>query len=100
MPSSVWQAFLRFGAPIGNLTAAELQMPDLVFQIGIAPRRIDILTTIDGVAFDEAWTSKTEWEYEGRRYPVIGRQSLIKNKRAVGRLKDLADAEWLEKHGQ
>jgi hypothetical protein len=73
-----------------------------VFQIGVAPRRIDILTSITGVAFEEAWRGRTEVEVGGLRIPVLGKPDLVRNKhkRAVGRPKDLADAAWLEGSGQ
>ena len=67
----------------------------VVFQIGIAPRRIDLLTSIDGVGFEEAWTQRKQIDTEGLSFAVIGREHLIVNKKAVGRPKDLADVAWL-----
>jgi hypothetical protein len=55
----------QFGAPLSELTLDDLKTPDLVFQIGIAPRRIDLLTSIDGVQFDEAWLQRKTIEVEG-----------------------------------
>jgi hypothetical protein len=95
----VWKALLRFGAPLTAMSVADFFTKDIVYQVGVAPCRIDFLTSIDGVEFDEAWEQRTAWTLEGRDYPVIGRLQLIKNKLAVGRLKDLADAQWLEQHG-
>jgi hypothetical protein len=95
----VWQALARFGAPLSDLSPSDLEKPDLVFQIGVAPRRIDILTSVTGLGFEEAWSGKTEIEVGGLRIPVLGKSQLIKNKRAVGRPKDLADAAWLESSG-
>lgn len=92
----VWRALRRFGAPTQDLTAGDLAAPDMVFQIGVAPRRIDLLTSIDGVSFDEAWPQRAMVEVEGLRLPVIGRAHLSQNKRAAGRPKDLADLAWLE----
>ena len=86
----------RFGAPLHGLEANDLLADDLVFQIGVAPFRIDLLTTVDGVAFEEAWREREEVVIDGLRVPVISRRHLIQNKRAVGRLKDEADARWLE----
>lgn len=80
------------------VTAQDFTTPELVFQIGVVPRRIDILTSISGVEFEEAWSARKEIEIEGIRVPVISRSHLIQNKRSVGRLKDEADAEWLEEH--
>jgi len=92
----VWQALRGFGAPLFNLTLGDLQTPDTVFQIGVEPRRIDILTSIAGVEFDEAWPDRKEVEIEGLKIPVIGRSHLLKNKKALGRPQDLADVTWLE----
>lgn len=79
-----------------DLTAEDLEAPDLVFQMGVAPRRIDILTSIDGVGFEEAWPERYEVRIADLIVPVIGRHHLSRNKRATGRLKDAADATWLE----
>ncbi|MDA8120960.1 MAG: hypothetical protein M0Z38_00145 [Deltaproteobacteria bacterium] len=65
-------------------------------QVGVIPRRIDILTSIDGVDFDEAWRDRTEVDIEDLKVPVIGRLHLIRNKKAVGRQQDLADIARLE----
>ena len=66
-----------------------------MYQIGLPPRRIDILTEITGVTFDEAWASRVPAEVEGRTIHVLGRADFIKNKLATGRPKDLADAARL-----
>jgi hypothetical protein len=67
-----------------------------IWMIGRKPRRIDILTEIDGVSFEECWEGRTEAEFEPQPLPVIGRAELIRNKRASGRAKDLGDLERLE----
>jgi predicted nucleotidyltransferase len=92
----VWRALARFGAPLGDLRQDDLRTPGVVVQIGVVPRRIDLLTSIDAVEFDDAWAQKTEVELEGLRLPVIGRRDLIANKKAVGRPQDLADVARLE----
>jgi hypothetical protein len=95
--SKVWRALLAFGAPLQELTERDLSTPNLVFQIGVAPYRIDLLTSIEGVSFDEAWRDRVVVRVEGQDIPLIGREDLLRNKRATGRLRDLADAEELEK---
>jgi hypothetical protein len=93
----VVRALVKFGAPSSpHLGEAELKTPGNVLQIGVIPRRIDILTSIDGVDFDEAWRDRTEVDIEGLKVPVIGRLHLIRNKKAVGRQQDLADIARLE----
>jgi hypothetical protein len=95
----VFEALARFGAPLesAGMTAADFAEPGAVYQIGLPPRRIDILTTISGVTFDEAWGSRSTGEVEGRTVAFIGREALLKNKQAAGRLKDIADAARLRR---
>ena len=94
-PGRVWRALERFGAPMQQVTIADLQRSGLVFQIGVAPQRIDILTSIDGVDFPSAFDARLVVELDGVRIPVISRSHLIQNKRASGRTQDLADLEAL-----
>ncbi len=96
-PERVRLALIRFGAPVEGLSADDLRRPDLIFQIGVAPQRIDVLTSIDGVEFASAWPSRLEAEIGGLRVPVLSREHLIQNKRAAGRHQDLADLAWLER---
>jgi hypothetical protein len=92
----VWRALMRFGCPLFDLKLDDLKTPDLIFQIGVEPRRIDIVTSITGVEFDEAWPDRKEIEIEGLKIAAIGRSHLLKNKKALGRPQDLADVAWLE----
>ena len=92
----VWAALLEFGAPLTELQRDDLVTPGVVFQIGVAPRRVDILTSVTGLRFQEAWEGRAEVELAGMIIPVLSRDDLITNKRAVGRLRDLADIEDLE----
>jgi hypothetical protein len=96
----VLEAIKLFGAPLLDLTLEDLKTPDIVFQIGIVPFRIDILTSIAGVDFDDAWPDRVTVNVEGMELPVIGRQQLLANKRATGRPKDALDADWLESNGE
>ncbi len=68
----------------------------MVFQIGLVPNRIDIITAIDGVEFEDAWREHQTVEIEDLQIPVIGKTQLLINKRSTGRLKDRNDALWLE----
>jgi len=92
----VLRALARFGAPLNDVREADLTSPGMVVQIGVAPRRIDLLTTLDGLEFDAAWAHRTHVDVEGLRVPVIGRADLVRNKKAVGRPQDLADVARLE----
>ena len=93
----VWSALLRFGAPVVamGVLQADLIRPEQVVQIGLPPRRIDILTSISGIAFDEAWPGRVTHVVAGLAVPFIGRADLVRNKRASGRAKDQADLEAL-----
>lgn len=94
----VHAALRAFGAPLDALSEADLSTPDVVFQIGLPPRRIDILTSITGVEFDASWPGRVAVSYGGVECFVIGREALIENKRRLGRARDLADLELLERH--
>lgn len=97
--SRVLAALRTFGAPLGELTEADLAAPGIVFQMGLPPNRIDLLTSIDGVDFLEAWPSRLVTEYGGQPLPVIGRTHLVANKRASARAQDLVDADAIEQAG-
>ncbi len=92
----VWEALTAFGAPLHQISIDDLASDDIVFQIGVAPNRIDFLTTIGGVSFDEAWPRRAKVELWNLTVPVIGRDDLIRSKRAAGRPQDLADLADLE----
>ena len=92
----VMSALGAFGVPMKNLSAEDFTRRNTVVQIGAAPQRIDLMTTLDGVAFDYAWPRRLDIELDGIRIPVLNREDLATNKRAVGRPQDLADASWLE----
>lgn len=97
--SRVWRALIRFGASLSEISPDDLMTPGMVFQIGIAPRCIDILTSIGGVEYDEAREGWKEVEIEGLVIHVIGRNDLLRSKKAVGRPKDQGDIAWLESEG-
>jgi hypothetical protein len=92
----VWEALVAFGAPLHDLTRDDLTSDDLVFQIGVPPTRIDILTSISGVTFEDSWSRRTTVQLSGLTVPVIGRDDLVKNKKAAGRPRDLADLAELD----
>lgn len=97
----VLAALIEFGAPVEaiGLTLDDLAKPGTVYQIGLPPRRIDILTEIDGVSFEEAWQSRVIQKTSDLDVPFLSRESLLQNKKASGRTKDLADVELLEGRG-
>jgi hypothetical protein len=94
----VWQAMLRFGAPLSSISVNDFSNPDVVFRMGLPPNQIDILMSISGVTFEDAWTNRLEREVEGVRVFILNVRDLIQNKRAAGRPKDQLDVDWLERH--
>jgi len=90
------RALRRFGAPLHNLTKEDLQKEGTVFQIGVAPRRIDIITAASGLDFEETYERSLSVNIEEIEVHIPSIDDLIRNKRATGRTKDLADAEALE----
>jgi predicted nucleotidyltransferase len=94
----VVKGLMEFGAPLMGLTEADLSTPGVGLQIGVEPGRIDILTSISGVRFEDAWLRKVQANFaEGLRCNVIGLVELLQNKRAAGRPQDLADVAALER---
>ena len=86
---------MTFGAPLRDLSPEDLTRSESVVQIGVPPGRIDILTSISGVAFDVAWSRSIRVPIENLSVPVLGREDFVVNKRASGRPKDLIDIELL-----
>lgn len=93
----VMTALEAFGAPTGRVSASDFAKPDIVYQIGEAPVRIDILTVIDGLAFEAAWPNRVATKYGDQPIHVLSVADLIANKRASGRPQDLADIDALTK---
>ena len=94
----VYRALAAFGAPLEafEVTEADFATYDGVLQIGVAPLRIDLVTHLTGVEFEQVVADELAFTLEGRRIPVIGREALLRNKRAAGRPQDLADAAALD----
>src|SRR5712691_8638882 len=92
----VLTALSAFGAPLGDLNKDDLSKAGTNFQIGVPPLRIDLITAIDGVDFEEAWPDRFTTTFGGVPVFVISRHHLITNKRTAARVQDLADVERLE----
>lgn len=93
----VLRALSEFGFEKLGIQAADLRSPGMVIQLGVQPNRIDLLTAITGVTFEEAWASRSDADLDGTATHFIGRGELIRNKERTGRAKDLGDAEELRK---
>ncbi len=94
--SRVLRALDVFGAPRHGLTELDLCAEGTIYQVGVPPNRVDVITTVDGVSFDDAWRDRLAVDIDGLRVPIIGRAHLVLNKRTVGRPQDLLDADLLE----
>lgn len=94
----VYQALADFGASLDSVgvTRQDFEAPGTVYQIGVPPRRIDILTEISGVTFDEAFEDHGSLDFDGRAIHYIGRDALIRNKKVSGRPKDIMDVQRLQ----
>jgi|SRR5581483_7395951 len=92
----VFRSLAEFGAPLKGITAEEFAHDDLIYQLGVAPVRIDIVTSLSGLDFEAAWGRRTNGDFGGFRANFLGIEDLIVNKRKVGRYTDLADCERLE----
>jgi hypothetical protein len=91
----VFAALAQFGASLSGCTETDFSTADMVYQIGVPPIRIDILTSITGVAFADAWRERERRLFQGREVWFIGREHLLINKQGTGRPRDLIDAEEL-----
>lgn len=92
----VASAIAAFGFPEAALNAAVFTEPDRVVQLGRPPYRIDILTSISGLSFEDAWSGHIESALDQLPVRFIGKNALLANKRAAGRPKDLADVDELD----
>lgn len=94
----IYKSLSEFGAPLSSLTEKTFEEKGIIFQIGVAPRRIDIITHIDGVTFNEAYKTKEIIEIESLQIPFLSKENLIKNKQSTGRGKDKLDANYLREN--
>lgn len=95
---NAYLALAEFGAPMLDLTEEDLATPGVIYQMGVPPYRIDIITQLTGVSFAESWQGRALAMIEGMEVPVISYPALVANKRATARPKDLIDLEMLITH--
>jgi hypothetical protein len=94
----VMLALRRFGAPVAahGISVSDFSNLGVVYQIGLPPNRIDLLTSLSGVTFEECLVDSIQGRLGTQQVRFLGIEAQLKNKRATGRTKDLADAEVLE----
>lgn len=93
---NLYNALTEFGSPLDQINPETFSKKKVVFQIGLAPRRIDMLTFIDGIEFDEAYKDKNEIKIDNINVPFLSKENIIKNKEATGREKDKLDVAYLK----
>jgi predicted nucleotidyltransferase len=98
----IFEALAQFGAPLEHdgITRETFSQTNVIYQIGIAPVRVDILTHLSGVDFEKAWQRRAAASFFGVAANFISLDDLIANKRAAGRASDLEDLKKMEKGGQ
>jgi hypothetical protein len=94
--AKVYQALVRFGAPLRNISVDDFCKEDMIYQIGVEPNRIDIIMGISGVCFKDAWVCRVESRYAGVAINIMGKENLISSKEAAGRPQDLLDLARLK----
>jgi len=93
----LWKALAEFGAPLENVTIADFQNPEIVFQIGVEPNRIDILMGIEGLTFKTAWKRRLKIQFDSVKVSILSIDDLITSKIMAGRLQDKLDLKYLKK---
>ncbi len=92
----VWRALARFGAPLTDIAISDLYNPDMIYQIGVEPNRIDIIMGIEGLQFSEAWKNRVVDSYDDQPLSILSLEDILKAKQAAGRPRDLLDIEVLQ----
>ncbi len=93
----VLRSISQFGFDSLGISAQDLQTAGRIVQFGVRPNRVDLITSISGIGFEEAWGTRSNGSLDGIPVHFIGREALIRNKESTGRAKDLGDAEELRK---
>ncbi|MFM8867019.1 MAG: DUF6036 family nucleotidyltransferase [Ilumatobacteraceae bacterium] len=94
-PDRIVAALKDFGFGEVGISEDDFKQSDSIVQLGLPPYRIDILTSVDGLDFEQSWTNRVIVQIDNLDVPFISREDLIKNKRMVGRPQDLADVDRL-----
>jgi hypothetical protein len=94
--NAVYSALKEFGAPLENLTSDDFTHKDYFYQMGRPPLRVDIMMSIPGIGFDEAWENREVVELDDLKILFISRSDLIRSKKASGRPQDMIDIDKLK----
>lgn len=96
----IMRALAKFGAATADFSEQDFTATDMIMQIGVEPCRIDLITSIDDVTFEEAWSNRVNIEIDGLEIDILSKADLLKNKLAAGRDKDQGDIAWLKSQQQ
>jgi predicted nucleotidyltransferase len=94
---ALFRALAEFGAPLKGITARDFTEPEVFYQMGVEPVRVDVLTSIPAIEFAEAWKNKVAVDFDGETAFVIGREDLLRSKELTGRKRDRKHSERLRK---
>jgi hypothetical protein len=94
---AVYAALRAFGAPLSGLSESSFSQEGFFYQIGVPPLRVDVMMSLPGMSFEEAWPRRVMFDIAGITVPFVSKEDLIQIKRASGRSQDLIDAEQLER---
>ncbi len=94
---AVFGALRAFGAPLSGMSADDFTQPGHFYQMGVPPVRVDVLMSVPGLEFEDAWRKRVAADFDGVPVNFISKADLIVSKRASGRPQDLIDADLLEK---
>jgi predicted nucleotidyltransferase len=92
----VWKALKEFGAPLKGVKPQDFTREDLVYQIGVAPIRVDVMMNIPKINFSTAWKRRTISSFEGVKVNIMGVKELIDSKSKIKRHIDISDVENLK----
>jgi len=92
----VWKALAEFGAPLEGVTLEDFSNPELIYQIGVEPNRIDIMMAVPGLEFEGAWKRRVTSSYSGEEIFILNLEDLIQAKKTTGRESDRLDLKLLE----
>ncbi len=95
--TKVYNSIKEFGTPVRKITPDAFTERGIIYQIGVVPRRVNIITFINGVEFDKAYKEREEIELENMKIPFLSKENIIKNKESTGRDKDKLDMKYLRK---
>jgi hypothetical protein len=94
---ALFRALGEFGAPLKGISPRDFTEPEIFYQMGVEPVRVDVLTSLPGLVFGEAWDRRRAVDFDGEQAFVVGREDLLLSKKLTGRPRDREHARRLQK---